>query len=277
MASSIDNTTSETFPRDWEVYEKRIAELQAENQQLTTTIVELRKGLEPFARFAERIPNCYKSPKPHISNKLISYLFRDDSHSPSVQDVMNARALLQSTNPGEGLMEELGQLRGNVDACHEEMQRLTSELAAARGDTSEVAVAEIIAILAHYGQTRLDGSVYLTHPAMVAASVDEEFKPAAWLHDVLEDSAFTEGHLLAAGIEPSTISAVKIVSRDPDETYTEFIDRIVASKNITAITVKLVDIQHNLHDAGCPESLAKRYRPAIPILERAIAAAKGEK
>lgn len=136
---------------------------------------------------------------------------------------------------------------------------------------SEAVAAEIIAILAHYGQTtQSEGMAYINHPAAVASSVAVEYKAIAWLHDVLEDSSFTEGHLLAAGIEPATIQAVTVITRRDGERYVEFIDRIAASGNIAAITVKLADLRHNLRP-GCPEDLAKRYRLAIPRLEAALA------
>lgn len=133
----------------------------------------------------------------------------------------------------------------------------------------EVEAAELIAILAYYGQTTQTGEPYITHPAAVAAMVLAEYKATAWLHDVLEDSEFSEGHLLAAGIKPSTIQAVKIVSHNLGETYAEFINRIVASGNLEAVTVKLADVQHNLR-VGCPDHLAKRYRKAEPILMAAL-------
>lgn len=145
---------------------------------------------------------------------------------------------------------------------------------------SEVSIAETIAILAHFGQmSKYENQViYLHHPAAVAAEVADEFKPIAWLHDVLEDcNFFTKEHLLAAGIDRKTVEAVEIITRDKSrESYVEFIDRIAASRNVVAITVKLADIRHNLRPS-CPKHLAIRYRLAIPILEAALAGATASK
>lgn len=138
----------------------------------------------------------------------------------------------------------------------------------------EPLIAKTIATLAHYGQGYSNGvelGPYIDHPAAVAASVPLELKPAAWLHDVLEDSPITVAHLSAAGIAQRTIDIVVIVTRLSTETYVEFITRIATSNNIGAITVKLADLRHNLRPS-CPDRLATRYRPAVVQLEAALAA-----
>lgn len=141
---------------------------------------------------------------------------------------------------------------------------------------SEVATAELIAILAHYGQTtQSERMAFLHHPATVAASVPYEYKAVAWLHDVLEDSSFTEGHLRAAGIEESTITAVKLLTRGTNTPYRDYIERIATSGNLAALIVKAADLKHNLRPS-CPESLAGRYRLALPRIEAALSEAMRE-
>lgn len=133
---------------------------------------------------------------------------------------------------------------------------------------TEIAVARTVATLAHWGQvTKSDQQPFIVHPASVAYALPLEDQAAGWLHDVLEDTKVTAEMLLAVGISPDTVRAVVIVSRrDPmTESYPQFIERIRVSNNLKAIRVKIADLQHNLRP-GCPETLARRYGLALPIL-----------
>ena len=140
----------------------------------------------------------------------------------------------------------------------------------------EIMKAEAIARVVHYGQTFQNeiekGQPFIAHPQAVAESVDITLKSAAWLHDVIEDSEgyVTAGHLLAAGISPSTVEVVEILTRrDGEETYTEYIERIASSGNMGAIVLKLADLAHNRRPS-CPESLVERYRDATYRLTLAL-------
>lgn len=127
---------------------------------------------------------------------------------------------------------------------------------------TETEIAEMVAIVAHYGQqTKSEGMRFIEHPKAVAAAVPDEYKAAAWLHDVLEDSALTDAHLLAVGITPRTIDIVKILTRTEPYTYDAYITNIIESRNIGALTVKLADLRHNLRPS-CPDSQRARYEAA---------------
>jgi (p)ppGpp synthase/HD superfamily hydrolase len=140
------------------------------------------------------------------------------------------------------------------------------------GGVTETQTAEIIAILAHYGQTtKSEGMVYLHHPAAVAAAVANEYKAVAWLHDVLEDCAWVcEGHLRAAGIESATVEAVRILTHMKQQPYGEYIDDIIASGNRAAMIVKLADLTHNLRPS-CPDHLRSKYLIAKTKLDAVLA------
>jgi (p)ppGpp synthase/HD superfamily hydrolase len=62
--------------------------------------------------------------------------------------------------------------------------------------------ASFFANVAHDGQTRSDGSMYINHPVRVAAIlrrynvIDEEILAIAYLHDVIEDCDVTEEQLV---------------------------------------------------------------------------------
>lgn len=128
---------------------------------------------------------------------------------------------------------------------------------------TEQLIAETIARVAHYGQIDKNGEDYIDHPRAVAAAVADEYKAAAWLHDVLEDSVWLdEARLYAAGISAQTVSAVLCLTRDLGESYEDFIDRIATSGNHCAITVKLADLRHNQRPSAPDPKRETRYRAA---------------
>lgn len=72
---------------------------------------------------------------------------------------------------------------------------------------------------------------------------------AAFAHDLAEDQPGRMLELIAicdrhAGGE-KTVDWVYRLSRDPEETYQEFIDRIVKSGQRNLIKIKMADIEHN--------------------------------
>lgn len=136
-----------------------------------------------------------------------------------------------------------------------------------------VKLARQLAIEAHDGQVDKQGHEYILHPVAVAHRVRHMgawYEAAALLHDVLEDSHVEYADLIAAGIPAGVADAVALLSRDPDQSYKEFIESIVASGNPIALEVKFADLSHNLDPrrGAIPESLARRYQKAQAILAR---------
>lgn len=112
---------------------------------------------------------------------------------------------------------------------------------------------------AHEGQTRWDKTTpYITHPQAVANAVDDEAKPVAWLHDVLEDCPVDAGHLLAAGFTPEIVTAVEAMTKHQGEDYGEYLIRVAA--NPIARRVKIADIGHNLEGSLSPKRKDKYLR-----------------
>jgi (p)ppGpp synthase/HD superfamily hydrolase len=120
---------------------------------------------------------------------------------------------------------------------------------------------------AHSGQTRKNGEPYFNHVHRVAQQVgDSTTQAAAYLHDVLEDCQ--DLPLLAElnQLPQPIVAAVKLLTRAPGETYFDFIHRIAASGNQTAIAVKMADLKDNLR--GLEEGHQKdKYRLALELLE----------
>jgi len=134
--------------------------------------------------------------------------------------------------------------------------------------------AEQIARRQHEGQTRWDKSVpYIVHPERIAAATyGEEFKAAAWLHDVVEDTDMTLDELRSeleqlsgAGHKVDlVIELVDALTRREGESYTEFILRIKAS-SVAAAELKSADISDNLRDLK-KGAMKDKYEMALWIL-----------
>ena len=134
-----------------------------------------------------------------------------------------------------------------------------------------------IAYDAHFGQVDRGNTPYICHPLHVAAQMgdDETAVTIAVLHDVLEDTSVSREDLEREGIPEKVISSVEILTRDRRETYAEYIGRIIASGNVTALRIKYQDITHNLDttrttDGTLPEYLLKRYHAALKRIEEAL-------
>lgn len=116
----------------------------------------------------------------------------------------------------------------------------------------------------HLGQKDKIGEDYILHPLRVMLRMEDLVdKRIAVLHDVLEDTECTEDILRAEGMEEEVIEGIKTLTRKKDEEYFSYIKRI--SKNERCKRVKQKDLEDNLR-RGCPETLQKRYRKALEVL-----------
>lgn len=118
---------------------------------------------------------------------------------------------------------------------------------AGREALEQVALAKGIAFIAHRGKLDRSGAPYIDHPGRIAERFDVATHPveaaAAWLHDVLEDTAITAEELFEAGIRPEVIEVVRLLTRTPDVAPEEYYARIRGHE--TARRVKLADIDDN--------------------------------
>jgi (p)ppGpp synthase/HD superfamily hydrolase len=136
---------------------------------------------------------------------------------------------------------------------------------------------------AHAGQTDKVGDPYWNHPVAVALLLPPEASEAelhaALLHDVVEDTPTTIEDLRQMGYTEEVLTIVQLITRPkgPDRpTCMDWIRSIAASKNISAIRVKLADNQHNSLAERIerlpPEerSISDRYARARRILQQAL-------
>jgi (p)ppGpp synthase/HD superfamily hydrolase len=145
----------------------------------------------------------------------------------------------------------------------DEEQSLTGPQYATYEELYEKALA--IATEAHNGQTRWNGSPYITHPIRVAARLPVEDSAIAVLHDVLEDTKVTESDLRAV-LPAFIVDVVVVLTKRPGELYSEFIRSIL--HNNRARRVKMADIEDNLSDLPTDRRyMREKYELAHLVLE----------
>ena len=114
-------------------------------------------------------------------------------------------------------------------------------------EESQIEIALGIALKAHKGQLDLDGKPVILHPLTVAMKgYNENEIVAGLLHDVVEDTGYTFDDLLAAGISPNVVDALRLLTHEKGTDYMEYVRRIADSNNPIAINVKCNDLDHNL-------------------------------
>ena len=128
---------------------------------------------------------------------------------------------------------------------------------------------------AHANQTDKVGEPYCMHPLEVMLLMSDNAslikKHVALLHDVLEDTEYTRENLKEMGYTEEIVNAVKLLTRKKEgQTYAEYINSIIESKNEIALDVKVSDLLHNLNPvrlsylpAEKAASLHKRYVKAL--------------
>lgn len=127
-----------------------------------------------------------------------------------------------------------------------------------------------IAESAHDGQFDKQGDPYILHPMRVGLmSHDEIGMAVGFLHDVLEDTEYTEDELRAE-LPGIVVDAVVALTRLDGETYMNFILR--CSQNPIACDKKIDDIRDNSRPGYTRGDLRKRYVKALPVLLAAQAA-----
>jgi GTP diphosphokinase / guanosine-3',5'-bis(diphosphate) 3'-diphosphatase len=113
-----------------------------------------------------------------------------------------------------------------------------------------------IAAAAHAGQVDKAGVPYILHPIRVMLRmnmVDEMI--VAVLHDVVEDSNWTVGDLLAEGFSEEIVEAVGVLTKLPDESRKDAAKR--ARQNPIARAVKLADYAENMDLTRIPSPTPK--------------------
>ncbi len=126
---------------------------------------------------------------------------------------------------------------------------------------------------AHKDQSDKSGMPYVFHPFHLAEQMtDEQTTVAALLHDVVEDTEYTLDDLRELGFDEAVITAIELLTHDPEVHYMKYIENIKI--NPVARAVKLADLRHNSDrsrlDTVSERDLLreKKYLEAMRLLEQ---------
>ena len=109
-----------------------------------------------------------------------------------------------------------------------------------------------LATRAHYGQYDKGGYPYIEHSIRVANNfTDPVLKTIAILHDTLEDTWLTK-EIIEKLFGSSMATYVDALTRREDESYSEYIDRIINTSTY-ACKVKITDLEDNMNLARLKE------------------------
>lgn len=128
-----------------------------------------------------------------------------------------------------------------------------------------------IATTAHAGQLDRDGNPVILHPLTVGlmGKTDEE-KITGFLHDVVEDSAYTFDYLIKEGIPMEIINALRLLTHKKGTDYYDYVQSIIESGNPIALHVKYNDLQHNYARGKAYPDLQKKHGKALEMVKAAI-------
>ena len=91
------------------------------------------------------------------------------------------------------------------------------------------------------------GNPYIYHLYDVSNKLDNTLeKTAGLLHDIIEDTDISLNDLKEVGFTDEVLDILVFVTRGKDELYSDFIDRIIESNNLSALKVKISDMENNM-------------------------------
>lgn len=138
--------------------------------------------------------------------------------------------------------------------------------------SEKVKKAALIAYNAHKDQSDKGGYPYIMHPIHIAEQMETEDETiAALLHDVIEDTDIGFDYLKKEGFSDTVINCLKILTKDPNEDYMDYIRKIKKTGGI-ALKIKKADMAHNMiaerisKKIQSDESRMEKYRAAFDIL-----------
>ena len=129
------------------------------------------------------------------------------------------------------------------------------------------------------GQKDIDGNPAILHPLTVGLmGVNDNEKTVGFLHDLIEDCDWSIKDLQTEGFLDEVVEAVDILTHRKDEdSYDEYVNKIILSGNRLAINVKLNDLHHNLQRGKVSYEAAVASNDAAKIKELKRINAKHEK
>lgn len=110
----------------------------------------------------------------------------------------------------------------------------------------DLARAEVIIDKMFEGKMDKEGKPYIDHLYFVSNQVDtEDERVVGLLHDLLEDTDTSLLELQEIGFNDRVLSALILLTKVKGTAYSEYIDNLLNSNNLTAIKVKEADMRNN--------------------------------
>lgn len=139
---------------------------------------------------------------------------------------------------------------------------------------SDIDKAIEFAAKAHAADYDLDGNPTILHPLAVGMMGNTEAERiVGFLHDVVEDTKYSFDDLADEGFSDEVISALRLLTHDKDTPYMTYLEQICQSGNMTAINVKINDLNHNLARgrAGGHTKCVEKHTEALAYMESFLA------
>ena len=115
------------------------------------------------------------------------------------------------------------------------------------------------------GKTHSSGVPYMDHLVAVANQfTDDKAKVIALLHDIIKETDLTAMDLNNIGFPSDIVKTVLLMTRENGESYDEFINRMINSKNNMAVQVKKADLEQNM-DLSNYDSVTAEYLNRIDV------------
>lgn len=123
-----------------------------------------------------------------------------------------------------------------------------------------------IAAGAHRRQQNKAGEPFILHPiGVICACSGQPCRIVAVLHDVLENTNWTQDDLRREGLAEELVAAVDAMARREDETYADFVKR--AARNPIARAVKIADLRDNVGMVRAADPLHPNEQQSQKYLE----------
>ena len=147
-----------------------------------------------------------------------------------------------------------------------------------KDDSAEILYAKTGLLIRKWFGDKYDkgGHPYINHLLYVAScALTDEERIAALLHDIVEDTEVTFDDLKSFGMSEDIIELLRLLTKDENDTYEECIDKIISSKNKSALRIKKRDLEHNmdssrLNDDYLIKKLKDKYEPNYKRIVEAL-------
>ena len=124
------------------------------------------------------------------------------------------------------------------------------------------------------GKKNKAGMPYMDYLVSLANNFNEEkTKVVSLMHDIFKETDLTESDLSYIGFPSDIVKAISILTREKNEDYEDFINRIINSKNSLALQVKKEDLKQSMNVSGFEVSedylnrIDVRYKPQYEKIE----------